>query len=212
MGVCRCSEPRPNATSQHQHRLLSTLARHGRFAAAATLFYTVHRTTGVLNAILVALCCSSRSSPTLLRAAPAVLLHAAPHAALDIATSRILTAALCRVSQPSAAADLLRCMLPLLLDPDPCHCRAVLASLCRRGAPARDALTFLDDMRRPRAEGRRAGGRPERDGFAAGGRIAAVAACTELSRAGVAVGGRADLAGHGGRAVAAGFAGAGLRA
>jgi hypothetical protein len=29
----------------------------------------------------------------------------------------------------------------------------------------------------------------------------------ELSRAGVAVGGRADLAGHGGRAVAAGFAG-----
>jgi hypothetical protein len=40
----------------------------------------------------------------------------------------------------------------------------------------------------------------------------AVAACTELSRAGVAVGGRADLAGHGVRAVAAGFAGASVRA
>jgi pentatricopeptide repeat protein len=150
MGVGRRSEPRPDATGQHQHqhRLLSTLARHGRFAAAATLFCTVHRTTGALNALLAALCCSSRSSPTLLRAAPAVLLRAAPHAAPDAATFRILTAALCRAGQPSAAADLIRCMPPLLLDPDPCHCRAVLASLCRRGAPARDALYFLDDMRR----------------------------------------------------------------
>jgi hypothetical protein len=53
-------------------------------------------------------------------------------------------------------------------------------------------------MRRTRAEGRRegrrAGGRPDRGGFAVGGRIeeggqiAAIAACTELSRAG---GGRA---------------------
>jgi hypothetical protein len=66
--------------------------------------------------------------------------------------------------------------------------------------------------------GRWGGGRPDRGGFAAGGRIeeggqiVAVAACTELSRAGVAVGGRADLAGHGGRAIAAEFAGAGLRA
>jgi hypothetical protein len=96
MGVCRRSEPRPDATGQHQHRLLSTLARHGRFAAAATLFCTVHRTTDALNAILAALCCSSRSSPTLLRAAPAMLLRAAPHAGPDTATSRILTAALYR--------------------------------------------------------------------------------------------------------------------
>jgi hypothetical protein len=63
----------------------------------------------------------------------------------------------------------------------------------------------------------------ERGGGRAGGQIAAVLRwegglrraggsrrmrhAQELSRAGVAVGGRADLAGHGGRAVAAGFAG-----
>ncbi|CAD6255185.1 unnamed protein product [Miscanthus lutarioriparius] len=147
MARSRHSEPRPDATG-HQHRLLSTLARHGRFAAAATLFCTAHRTTGALNALLAALC-SSRRSPTLLRAAPAVLLRAAPHAAPDAATFRILTSALCRAGQPTAAADLLRCMPPLLVDPDPRHCRAVLASLCRRGAaPAQDALAFLDDMRR----------------------------------------------------------------
>ncbi|PWZ52144.1 hypothetical protein Zm00014a_006382 [Zea mays] len=150
--------------------------RNGRGRAqlsVATLCCTVHRTTSALNAILVALCYSSRSSPTLLRAAPVVLLRAAPHAASDTATFRILTATLCCAGQPSAVADLLRCMPPLLLDPDPCHCRAVLAYLCCRGAPARDTLTFLDDMRRPRAEGRRegrrVGGRPDRGGFAAGG-------------------------------------------
>jgi pentatricopeptide repeat protein len=35
----------------------------------------------------------------------------------------------------------------LLLDPDPCHCRTILASL-GQCAPARDAAAFLDDMRR----------------------------------------------------------------
>ena len=133
-----------------------------------------------------------------------------PHCAPDTATFHILTAALCRAGQPSATVDLLRCMPPLLLDPDPCHCRVVLASLCCRGAPA---------ARRGEARGE-AGGRAARSRrFAAGerieegGQIVAVAACTELSRAGVAVGGRADLAGHGGRAVAAGFGGwlAGVR-
>ncbi|KAL6592397.1 hypothetical protein ACP70R_049450 [Stipagrostis hirtigluma subsp. patula] len=84
----------------------------------------------------------SFSSPTLLRFAPSVLLRAAPHAA----TFRILTAPLCRANRPAAAADLPRCM-PALLDPDPDHCCAVLASLCRCG-PAQDALPFLDDMRR----------------------------------------------------------------
>ncbi|EES09107.1 pentatricopeptide repeat-containing protein At2g17140 [Sorghum bicolor] len=137
---------RHSDATDHQHRLLATLARHGRFAAAATLFCTAHRTTGALNALLAALCCCSSRSPVLLRAAPAVLLRAAPHAAPDAATFRILTSALCRAGQPSAAADVLRCMPPLLLDPDPRHCRAVLASLCRRAA--RDALAFLDDMRR----------------------------------------------------------------
>ncbi|PWZ19838.1 hypothetical protein Zm00014a_021889 [Zea mays] len=72
----------------------------------------------------------------LLRAAPAVLLRVAPHAAPDTATFRILTAALCRVGQPSTAADLLYYMSPLLLDPDTCHCHAVLASLCHRGTTA----------------------------------------------------------------------------
>jgi hypothetical protein len=185
-----------------------------------TLFCTVHRTTGALNAILAALCCSSWSSPTLLRAAPVVLLRAALHAAPDTAMLRILTAALCHASQPSAAADLLRCMPSLLLDLDPCHYRAVLASLCRRGVgPGRAHVPrrHAPDTRRGEARGE-AGGRPNRGGFAAGGRIeeggqiAAVAACTELLCAGVAVGGRADLASHGGHAVAAGFTGAGLRA
>ncbi|XP_066341126.1 LOW QUALITY PROTEIN: pentatricopeptide repeat-containing protein At2g38420, mitochondrial-like [Miscanthus floridulus] len=172
MAGSRHSEPRSDATG-HQHRLLSTLARHGRFAAAATLFCTAHRTTGALNALLAALCCSSSRSPTLLRAAPAVLLRAAPHAAPDAATFRILTSALCRAGQPSAAADLLRCMPPLLLDPDPRHCRAVLASLCRRrGAPARDTLAFLDDMRRwgvppARPDHRAVVGALLRDGMAA---------------------------------------------
>jgi pentatricopeptide repeat protein len=68
-----------------------------------------------------------------------VLLRAA---APDAATFRILTSA----RQPAAAVDVLRCM-PGLLDPDPCHCRTVLASL-GQCAPARDAAAFLDDMRR----------------------------------------------------------------
>jgi hypothetical protein len=50
-----------------------------------------------------------------------------------------------------------------------------------------------------RGRGRGAGGRADCGGCA-GGQIAAVAACTERSRAGFAVGGRADLAGHDGRA------------
>ncbi|RCV36878.1 hypothetical protein SETIT_8G016600v2 [Setaria italica] len=41
----------------------------------------------------------------------------------------------------------MRCMPGLLLDLDPRHCRAVLASLCQC-APARDVLAFLDDMGR----------------------------------------------------------------
>jgi pentatricopeptide repeat protein len=79
--------------------------------------------------------------------APSVLLRAAPHAAPDAATFRILTSALCRAQRPAAAADLLRCMPALLLDPEPRQCRAVLASLSQC-ASARDALSFLDDMRR----------------------------------------------------------------
>jgi pentatricopeptide repeat protein len=124
-----CSPP-PEPDHQH-HRLLATLARHGRLAAAATLFSTAVRTTRALNTIL----------------APSVLLLAAPTAAPDAATFRVLASALCRASRPSAAADLLRCMPPLLLDPDSPLCRAVLSSLCRC-APARDAAAFLDDMRR----------------------------------------------------------------
>ncbi|CAM0152190.1 unnamed protein product [Urochloa decumbens] len=135
-------EPRPEA-SGGPDRLVATLARHGRFAAAATLLSTARCTTRALNSLLAALC----SSPAFLRAAPSVLLRAAPHAAPDAATFRILTSALCRARRPAAAADLLRCMPALLLDPDPRHCRAVLASLCRC-APAADALAFLDDMRR----------------------------------------------------------------
>ncbi|XP_062204393.1 pentatricopeptide repeat-containing protein At2g38420, mitochondrial-like [Phragmites australis] len=136
--------PRPEATGHHS--LLVTLARHGRLAAAATLFSTALRTTRALNSLLAALC-SSSSSPAFLRVAPFVLLRAAPHASPDAATFRILTSALCRARRPSAAADVLSCMPALLLDPDEHHCRAVLASLCRCG-PARDALAFLDDMRR----------------------------------------------------------------
>jgi pentatricopeptide repeat protein len=136
-----CSPP-PEPDHQH-HRLLDTLARHGRLAAAATLFSTAVRTTRALNTILAALC----STPSLLRVAPSVLLLAAPTAAPDAATFRVLASALCRASRPSAAADLLRCMPPLLLDPDSPLCRAVLSSLCRC-APARDAAAFLDDMRR----------------------------------------------------------------
>ncbi|TVU27370.1 hypothetical protein EJB05_29975, partial [Eragrostis curvula] len=142
--MSRLLPPRPEPDS-HEHRLLLTLARHGRFAAAATLFSTSLRTTRALNSLLAALC--SSSSPSFLRVAPSVLLRAAPHAAPDAATFRILTSALCRARQPAAAADLLRCMPDLLLDPDPRHCRAVLASLCQ-SAPARDAAAFLDDMRR----------------------------------------------------------------
>ncbi|KAF8648794.1 hypothetical protein HU200_064493 [Digitaria exilis] len=129
--------------------LLVTLARHRRFAAAATLFSTARcSTTGALNSLLAALCSPTSSYPaSFLRIAPSVLLRAAPHAAPDAATFRILTSALCRAHQPTAAADLLRCMPGLLLDPEPRHCRAVLASLCRF-APAPDALAFLDDMRR----------------------------------------------------------------
>ncbi|KAF8671342.1 hypothetical protein HU200_050055 [Digitaria exilis] len=129
--------------------LLVTLARHRRFAAAATLFSTARcSTTGALNSLLAALCSPSSSSPaSFLRIAPSVLLRAAPHAAPDNTTFRILTSALCRAQRPTAAADLLRCTPGLLLDPDPRHCRAVLASLCRF-APAPDALAFLDDMRR----------------------------------------------------------------
>ncbi|GJN28490.1 hypothetical protein PR202_gb16622 [Eleusine coracana subsp. coracana] len=140
--------PRTGATG-NDHRLLATLARHGRFAAAATLFSASLRTTRALNSLLAALCSSSFSSPSFLRAAPAVLLRAAPHAAPDAATFRILTSALCRAGRPAAAADLLRCMPALLLDPaadDPRHCRAVLASLSQL-SPARDASAFLDDMR-----------------------------------------------------------------
>ena len=122
--------------------MLVTLARHGRFAAAATLF-TACCNTRALNSLLAALC----SSPAFLRVAPSVLLRAAPHAAPDATTFRILTSALCRAQRPAAAVELLRCMPGLLLDPDERHCRAVLASLCRC-APARDALAFLDDMRR----------------------------------------------------------------
>jgi len=133
----------PEATTgHHHHRLLVTLARHGRFAAAATLF-TACCNTRALNSLLAALC----SSPAFLRVAPSVLLRAAPHAAPDATTFRILTSALCRAQRPAAAVELLRCMPGLLLDPDERHCRAVLASLCRC-APARDALAFLDDMRR----------------------------------------------------------------
>ncbi|KAL6597510.1 hypothetical protein ACP70R_046950 [Stipagrostis hirtigluma subsp. patula] len=143
MSARRRLSPQPEPTGHH--RLLVTLARHGRLAAAAALFSTAIRTTSALNALLASLC--SSSSPTLLRVAPSVLLRAAPIAAPDAATFRILTSALCRAGQPSAAADLLRCMPALLLDPDPGHCRAVLASLCRCG-PAGDALAFLDDMRR----------------------------------------------------------------
>ncbi|CAN6339337.1 unnamed protein product [Urochloa humidicola] len=133
--------PRPEATGGPD-RLVATLARHGRFAAATALFSTAGCTTRALNFLLAALC----SSPAFLRAAPSVLLRAAPHATPDAATFRILTSALCRARRPAAAADLLRCMPALLLDPDPRQCRAVLASLCRC-APAADALAFLDDMR-----------------------------------------------------------------
>ncbi|CAL4904616.1 unnamed protein product [Urochloa decumbens] len=135
--------PRRPEASGGPDRLVATLARHGRFAAAATLLSTARCTTRALNSLLAALC----SSPAFLRAAPSVLLRAAPHAAPDATTFRILTSALCRARRPAAAADLLRCMPALLLDPDPRHCRAVLASLCRC-APAADALAFLDDMRR----------------------------------------------------------------
>ncbi|KAJ1273769.1 hypothetical protein BS78_05G009600 [Paspalum vaginatum] len=145
MSASRRVAPRPDDATLPHRVLLLTLARHGRFAAAATLFSTAHRTTGALNSLLAALC--SSPSRAFLRIAPAVLVRAAPHAAPDAATFRILTSALCRAQRPSAAADLLRCMPALLLDPDPRSCRAVLASLCRR-APARDALAFLDDMRR----------------------------------------------------------------
>jgi pentatricopeptide repeat protein len=127
------------------HGLLVALARHGRFAAAATLFSTSLCTTRALNSLLAALC--SSASPPFLRVAPSVLLRAAPYAAPDATTFRILTSALCRARQPAAAVDILRCMPGLLLDPDPCHCRTVLASLCQC-APARDAAAFLDDMRR----------------------------------------------------------------
>ncbi|TVU51585.1 hypothetical protein EJB05_03022, partial [Eragrostis curvula] len=142
MGSRRSLPPRPEPDG-HEHRLLLTLARHGRFAAAATLFTSL-RTTRALNSLLAALC---SCSPAFLRVAPAFLLRAAPHAAPDAATFRILTSALCRAGQPAAAADLLRCMPDLLLDPDPRHCRAVVASLCQ-SAPARDAAAFMDDMRR----------------------------------------------------------------
>ena len=123
--------------------MLVTLARHGRFAAAAATLFTACCNTRALNSLLAALC----SSPAFLRVAPSVLLRAAPHAAPDATTFRILTSALCRAQRPAAAVELLRCMPGLLLDPDERHCRAVLASLCRC-APARDALAFLDDMRR----------------------------------------------------------------
>ncbi|KAG2559615.1 hypothetical protein PVAP13_8KG007840 [Panicum virgatum] len=126
----------PEATGQH-HRLLLTLARHGRFAAATTLFSTARCTTRALNSLLAALC----SSPAFLRVAPSVLLRAARH--------HLPHPHLRAVPRPAAAADadLLRCMPGLLLDPDQRHCRSVLASLCRC-APAREALAFLDDMRR----------------------------------------------------------------
>ncbi|KAK8447189.1 hypothetical protein SEVIR_8G015800v4 [Setaria viridis] len=131
-----------------EDRLLATLARHGRFAAAAALVSTARCTTRALNSLLAALCSPTKSSPTFLRVAPSLLLRAAPHAAPDATTFRILTSALCRARRPTAAADLLRCMPALLLDPDPRHCRAVLASLCHCAPAARHALAFLDDMRR----------------------------------------------------------------
>ncbi|RCV15840.1 hypothetical protein SETIT_3G090100v2 [Setaria italica] len=135
---------RPEATGPD--RLLATLARHGRFAATATHFSSAYCTTRALNSLLAALC-STTSSPTFLCVAPYVLLRAAPHVAPDATTFRILTSALCLAQRPSAAGDLLRCMPGLFLDPDPRHSPAVLASLCRC-SPARNALAFLDDMRR----------------------------------------------------------------
>nr|TKW25067.1 hypothetical protein SEVIR_3G092200v2 [Setaria viridis] len=135
---------RPEATGPD--RLLATLARHGRFAATATHFSSAYCTTRALNSLLAALC-STTSSPTFLCVGPYVLLRAAPHVAPDATTFRILTSALCLARRPSAAGDLLRCMPGLFLDPDPRHSPAVLASLCRC-SPARNALAFLDDMRR----------------------------------------------------------------
>ncbi|PNT65578.1 pentatricopeptide repeat-containing protein At2g38420, mitochondrial-like [Brachypodium distachyon] len=134
------SSPRPEPD---HHRLLATLARHGRLAAAATLFSSAVRTTRALNTILAALC----SSPALVCVAPSVLLLAAPTAAPDAATFRVLASALCRARRPSAAADLLRLMPPLLLDPDYPLCAAVLSSLCAH-APATHAAAFLHDMSR----------------------------------------------------------------
>ncbi|KAL5223352.1 hypothetical protein ABZP36_028065 [Zizania latifolia] len=122
--------------------LMVTLAHHRRLAAAVTLFSCVIRTTHALNSLLAALC----SSSAFIHIAPKVLLLAAPFASPDTTTFRILSSALCRARRPSAAADLLRCMPSLLLDPDPVHIRAVLSSLCQCG-PARDAATFLDEMR-----------------------------------------------------------------
>jgi len=90
------------------------------------------------------MCCSPEA--LLVTLAPPPLSSTAHCTTPDATTFRILTSALCCTQRPTAAADLLRCM-PALLDPDPRHCRAVLASLCRF-VPYPDALAFLDDMRR----------------------------------------------------------------
>nr|XP_015617487.1 double-stranded RNA-binding protein 7 isoform X3 [Oryza sativa Japonica Group] len=145
-GLCNTGSQQLNLREMHReadhhHRLLATLARHCRLAAAATFFSSTLRTARALNSLLAAIC----SSPAFLRFAPKVLLLAAPSVSPDATTFHILISTLCQAHRPAAAADLLCCMPSLLLDPDLASCRAVLSSLCQY-ASAQDAVAFLDKM------------------------------------------------------------------
>uniref|UniRef100_A0A0E0RCT6 Uncharacterized protein n=1 Tax=Oryza rufipogon TaxID=4529 RepID=A0A0E0RCT6_ORYRU len=65
-GLCNTGSQQLNLREMHReadhhHRLLATLARHRRLAAAATLFSSTLRTARALNSLLAAIC----SSPAL---------------------------------------------------------------------------------------------------------------------------------------------------